>query len=251
MPMTWFESVPEFLAVCAVVAVAQVVYVLFGFGSGLITVAGLALLVPDLTDVVVLVLLVNIPIELSIVLRSRRSIEWTGVLRLAVGIVLGIPVGTALLRTGRPDVLLGLLGGTLLILSPALARVDGSRPRSIPRSIEPVTGAVSGILTGLFGTGGPPLIVHFHLAGKDKARFRGNLMALFLLMAAVRLPTYVLGGLVTVPRIGAAIAVLPAVLGGAWIGHRVHAEIAEERFRSGVVVALFGIGLVLIFRAVR
>jgi hypothetical protein len=46
------------------------------------------------------------------------------------------------------------------------------------------------ILSGLFGTGGPPLILYFPLSGITKVAFRGSLMALFLLISEVRLPVY-------------------------------------------------------------
>lgn len=82
------------------VALAQLIYVLFGFGSGLVTVAILALVLPDLQDVVVLILLINLPAVLFVVLRSRDAIEWRGVLRLCLVIVAGIPLGTAVLRFG-------------------------------------------------------------------------------------------------------------------------------------------------------
>ena len=60
-------------------------------------------------------------------------------------------------------------------------------------------GLSSGLLTGLFGTGGPPLVLYYQLSGADKAAFRGNLMAIFLLMTLVRVPSYAGMGLITAP----------------------------------------------------
>lgn len=95
---TVFTSVPEFLVVCLVLALAEAVYVLLGFGAGLIAVGALALLLPELRDVVVVLLLVNLPAELWVVIRSRRDISWRGVLLLFAAIAVGIPIGTWLLR---------------------------------------------------------------------------------------------------------------------------------------------------------
>ena len=75
----------------------------------------------------------------------------------------------------------------------------------------------------------------YHLSAGSKAAFRGNLMTIFLLMSAVRVPSYVAGGLVTAPRLWSTLAVAPAVLVGAWLGHRVHVRIGEELFRRLVV----------------
>jgi uncharacterized membrane protein YfcA len=248
---TFFDSPAQLVAACTVAALAQVVYVLFGFGSGLVMVAGLALLVPDLRDVVVLVLLVNVPVEVAIVVRSRRAIDWSGVLRLAVGIAIGIPLGAAVLSLGNPDLLMGALGIAVVATGIALTTITQPRPAGLPRWLEPITGVISGTLTGLFGTGGPPLVVHHRLSGRDKHAFRGNLMALFLVMTAIRLPTYVLGGLITAPRLGAALAVMPAVLAGAWIGDAIHVSIPEHRFHRGAAFGLVVVGLVLVVRAAR
>ena len=248
MPPTFFDSVPAYLAACVIVVVSQIVYVLFGFGSGLVLVGLLALVVPDLRDVVVLVLLVNVPAELFVVYRSRRSIRWKGVATIGIGVAAGIPLGTVILRGGDPTVLLGILGVALLVIATAFLRLDDGFRFDPPWWTAAPTGVLSGVLTGMFGTGGPPLIVYYRLIGLPKAEFRGNLMAIFLLMTCVRIPSYVVGGLITAPRVAAGVAVLPAVLAGAWIGHRIHVDVPEPTFRRWIALGLFAIGVVLLIR---
>lgn len=245
---TVFDSAPQFVLACGVVLVAQAVYVLFGFGSGLIAIAGLTLVGLDLRDAVVLVLLINIPAEIRIVTRSRRAIEWHGVFWIALGIGLGIPAGTAILALGDPSALLTVLGGVLVAIGLAFLRLERSPDRPGWRRAAMPTGLISGVLTGLFGTGGPPLIVFYRLTGATKSTFRGNLMALFLLMTVVRLPVYGITGLITVPRLVTGLAVLPSVALGAWIGQRVHVDLAEGTFRRAVSVALILIGVLLLVR---
>jgi uncharacterized membrane protein YfcA len=105
---------------------------------------------------------------------------------------------------------------------------------------------LSGLLTGLFGTGGPPLVLYYQLGGAGKAAFRGHLMAIFLLMTTVRVPSYAAFGLITETRMWSALLVLPAVLVGALIGNRIHLELGEEMFRRLVSGALVVIGLLLL-----
>ncbi len=245
---TFFNSPLEYVGACVVVALAQMVYVLFGFGSGLVTVALLVLLLPDLQDVVVLILLINLPAELFVVWRSRGSIQWRGVALLCAGIVAGVPLGTVILTLGDATTLLVALGVSLLLIGLAFTRLDDTASVRWPGWSLPPVGLVSGLLTGLFGTGGPPLIVFYRLSGADKTAFRGNLMAIFLLKTFVRLPAYVIADLITLPRIGAGLAVMPAVLLGAWLGHRVHVEISERRFRQSVGIALLIVGAVIVAR---
>jgi uncharacterized membrane protein YfcA len=243
---TVFTSLPQLLLTCLVLMVAESVYVTLGFGAGLISVGGLALLLPELRDVVVLLLLVNLPAELWVVWTSRRDIVWRGVLVLFTGIAVGIPVGTWLLRWGKPEILLMALGLLLVAVGIVFLIVPTTRRRTWPAWVAPPVGVLSGLLTGLFGTGGPPLVLYYQLGGAGKAAFRGHLMAIFLLMTTVRVPSYAAFGLITPTRLWSALLVLPAVLAGALIGNRIHLQLGEETFRRLVSGALVVIGLLLL-----
>lgn len=245
---TIFETPLQLLTAAAVLFVAQVVYVVFGFGSGLIAVGTLALLFSDMRDVVVLLLLVNLPAEAAIVARSWREITWHRAGLLLAGIVVGIPLGTYVLQAGSATIVLTSLGGFLVVVGVAfLFLPEGTRIRW-PAWTAPPLGLISGILAGLFGTGGPPLIVYYHLTGLGKRAFRGTLMALFLAMTFLRVPSYVIGGLVTPARLWSGLILLPVAAAGGWMGHRIHLQITEKTFRQLVSGLLAAIGLLLIVR---
>lgn len=245
---TVFASAWQLGAACLVLAAAEAVYVLLGFGAGMIAVGGLVLLMPEVRDVVVLLLLVNLPAEAWVVRTSWSNISWRGVATLFAGVMVGIPIGTWILDQGDPSVLLVLLGAVLVVVGGGFLVLGGGRAHPLPRWTAPPVGLVSGVLTGLFGTGGPPLILYYQLAGAPKAAFRGNLMAVFLLMTLVRVPSYVGFGLVTLPRLWSALLVLPAVLAGAFIGNRIHLRLEEATFRRLVSAALVVIGILLLLR---
>ena len=248
---TVFASVPQFLLVCAVLAAAEAVYVLLGFGAGLIAVGFLALLLPELRDAVVLLLLVNLPAELYVVRTSWTRISWRGVVVLFAGVAIGIPIGAWLLRWGDPRFLLTALGVFLVAVGAVFLISPKPRRREHHPLVAPPVGLLSGLLTGLFGTGGPPLILYYQLSGTNKTAFRGNLMAIFLLMTTVRVPSYAAFGLITAPRLWSALAVMPAVLLGAFLGNRIHLGLEEDTFRRLVSVALLVIGLLLLVPGVR
>ncbi len=255
VPMPWPEMLAvvfptpwHFFVACAALFVAELVYVLLGFGAGLIAVGTLALVLPEIRDVVVIVLLVNLPAEIFVVWTSRREIRKRGVLFLAVGIVGGIPVGAWILNFGEPTFLLGLLGVVLVVIGGIFLTVPNGAGVRMPSVVGPVVGVISGLLTGLFGTGGPPLVLFFRLQGLTKAAFRGNLMVLFLMMGIIRLPSYMGLGLITPDRLIAAAAVLPAVLAGGVVGHLIHLDLSEKTFRRIVSAALVVLGLLLLVR---
>ena len=248
MPTTIFPSLAVYVATCAVLVVAQVVYVLFGFGSGLIAVGTLALIYPELKDVVVLLLLINLPAELLVSWHSRHEVRWRPIIGLGLGIAVGIPLGAWLLGRFEPRIMLTVLGWFLVAVGIVFVRLPtGGRLAPHPAAAVP-TGLLSGVLNGLFGTGGPPVIVWYHLANVGKGAFRANLMTIFLLMTLVRVPSYVLNGLVTPPRLWSALLVMPAVLGGAWLGHRAHVKISERTFQRLVSLLLIVLGALLLIR---
>lgn len=248
---TIFESIPQFMVVCLILAVAEMVYVLLGFGAGLIAVGAMALLLPELKDAVVLLLLVNLPAELYVVRSSWQKISWRGVMVIFVGVGIGIPLGTWWLRSGDARFLLIVLGVFLVAVGAVFLLIRSRPSHRIPAWAAAPIGVVSGVLTGLFGTGGPPLILYYQLSGADKAAFRGNLMAIFLLMTTVRVPSYAVFGLVTAPRMWSALAVLPAVILGAVVGNSIHLRIEEATFRRLVSAALLLIGLLLLMPGIR
>ena len=246
---TIFATPWHFVVTCLVLLAAQIVYVVFGFGSGMIAVGSLALIFPEIKDVVVLLLLINLPAEASVVARSWRSVNWRGLVSICLGIAVGIPIGTRILAAGDPTLVLALLGGFLVLVGGLFLALPSRRPVVWPRGSGPPVGLFSGLLTGLFGTGGPPLIVYYHLSGLDKTAFRGQLMAIFLLKTVVRVPAYALAGLITAPRLWSSLAVMPAVLLGTWLGHRIHVRIAEPTFRKLVCLLLGAIGILLLWRS--
>lgn len=225
---------------------AEAIYVLLGFGAGLVAVGALALLFPDVRDGVVLLLLVNLPTEVFVVWSSWREVNWRGVAVLMVGIAIGIPVGAWFLGRSNPGVLLTALGVVLLVVGTGFLSAPRERTVRWPGWVAGPVGLSSGLLTGLFGTGGPPLVLYYQLSGTDKAAFRGNLMAIFLLMTLVRVPSYAGMGLITAERLWSSLVVLPAVLAGAWLGNRLHLRIEEATFRRLVAGALVVLGGLLI-----
>lgn len=244
-----FSSWPEFLAACFVLALAEGVYVLFGFGAGLIAIGLLALILPYLSDVVVLLLLVNLPIECWVVWKNRNHIQWTRTLFVGVGLLLGVPLGTWILHFGRPDFLLVLLGLVLMIAGIGFCMLPQKRVVTWSWWSTWPIGAFAGVLGGLFGTAGPPLIAYFRLEGADKRIFRANLMAIFFLVTLVRLPCYGFSGLLTPERWWSAMALFPSVGLGAFVGNGLHEKMKERDFQKAVAWALAAIGSLLVLSA--
>lgn len=232
---------------------AQVVYALYGFGSGLLSVALLAFVFPDLSPVVSLLLLVNLPTELFVFWRDRHALSLKAAGTLLGGIALGAPIGIYVLGKGGADPRLFTALALLLIAFGAYFLWEARQPArefaaTLPRGSALGAGVISGVLAGLFGTGGPPLILYFRLQGLEKTAFRVTLLTLFLATSAFRVPLSAASGLVTGATLLSTLVVLPACMAGALIGHRMHRAIPEARFKGGVAVLLALLGVLLLAR---
>ncbi len=248
---TIFNSYSQLILAGLIILIAQTIYVLFGFGLGLIAVGLLALFIQPVTNVIVLLLFIALPAEIYVVYRSWKSISWRGIFLLAGGIVVGTIMGTLILKYGNPEYILTILAFFLIVAGCIFLIAQSELAVKWPSWCSPIIGILAGLLAGMFGTGGPPLIFYYQLSGMKKEAFRGNLMTLFLLMALVRYPSYALSGLVTTPRMISAVYVFPAVLLGIWLGNRIHLHISEKGFRKMVSLGLIVIGIILLIKQFR
>lgn len=246
---TVFSSWPEFLAICLVLVTAETVYVSFGFGAGLIAVGLSAAIHPEIRDIAVILLLINLPMEILVVCRSRTQIRWRNVLMICLGVFFGVPLGTWILNIGDPAIVLTVLGGFLIIAGLSFLYLPLNAGIRWPGWSAPPIGLISGLLGGLFGVGGPPVIIHYQLSGVNKAVFRGSLMAIFLIIGLVRLPAYAVSGLITEERLWSAAVTVPAVALGVISGSRIHIQLSEAKFKRIVSLVLVFLGILLLFRS--
>jgi len=247
-PGTVFSSWPEFFGVCLVLVAAEIVYVSFGFGAGLIAVGLSAAIHPEIKDIAVILLMINLPIEILVVRNARPKIQWSRILLICLGVLIGVPAGTWILTISKPTIVLTVLGGILVLVGLAFLCLPHQAKVNWKGWSAPPTGILSGLLGGLFGIGCPPVIIYYQLSGVDKTVFRGSLMAIFLFIALIRVPSYAIGGLITEQRLWSSLAVAPAAILGALAGSRIHIQLSEEKFRRIVSAVLVLIGAVLLFR---
>lgn len=160
------------VAVFALAAAAQAVT---GFGSALVGVPLLAVVV-DPVAAVVSVTAVAFVMTTAAVRRERHHLEGSTVRRFVVWGLLGLPIGLAALRLLPPARLTLVMAVVLLLLVGLLAA--GIRLPSGPVA-QRVAGVTSGALLTSTGMNGPPLVVMFQAMGMSPLRFRATLQAVF------------------------------------------------------------------------
>jgi uncharacterized membrane protein YfcA len=228
----------------AAAAAAGVVRGFSGFGSGLVLVPALTLLAGPAVAVPVAVLLDAI-VAAQLVPGALAHVRWPTVLPLGLAAAATIPAGGLALAALDPDLVRRAISAVVLVVVAVLA--SGWRYRREP-SLPVVlgTGAASGLLTGLAGVGGPPVIL-FYLSGREGAPgVRSGLICYFAITQAVALASFAIYGLIDRRVLLGGLLLAPAFLAGAWIGTRLFGRVDAGLFRRVTlaflaVVALFGL----------
>lgn len=129
-----------------------------GFGSGLLLAPVFSLYLPP-TDVVAIVVIINLLGTVQMLPGVWKDIDWRLVLRMVPPALLGVPIGWLLLNVLDPSVVRRLVSMVVIVL--ALLLLSGWVYRGARgRLQDSVAGISSGMLTGIGGIGGPPFILY-------------------------------------------------------------------------------------------
>ncbi len=234
-------------AAAAIAMVALFVRGFTGFGSALVM-TPLLLFFFDIQTTVVATAIIEILGSLWITFQARPNLDKPHLaILLPVGI-LGMLVGAYVLATIDSSLLKRVFGGVTVVFAVRImleSRRDTPAQKKWPRPFGFLAGALSGLLGGLFGTAGPPIVVFLENQLKNKDVVRATLLAYFLAIDILRLIPYTISKLMTPQVFEISIAMFPASLLGAYFGKKFHAKVSEEAFRFAVGALLLITGVLL------
>ena len=215
-----------------------------GFGAALIFVPiASAALGPKLA--VPLLLITDGVMTLPMIPGAVRRCNWSDVLAMAAGALLGIPLGTWILTHGDPLAIRwsisALIGVLLLVL------ISGWRYRSRPHiSLTSAVGLVAGVLSGAAQVGGPPVVVYWLGGAIPPVIVRANIVAYFAISTAITTVTYLSTGLLKAEVLRLALLAAPLYGLGVWTGTRLFGIANEVTFRRVCygLIALAAVGSV-------
>ncbi|MFN3750772.1 MAG: sulfite exporter TauE/SafE family protein [Thiobacillus sp.] len=229
-----------------VVAVAYLVRGIAGFGSGLIAVPLLALILP-FTLVVPLVVVLDYLASASQGAANRADIRWREILPLLPFSALGVLLALFALSAADAELLLQGLG--VFVIAFALYTLSGHTPKQgAARGWGALAGTSGGLIGTLFGTGGPFYVMYFKARGLDKAAFRATFATVFLIDGAGRLLGYAGAGLFTRDFLGVVALALPLMGVALALGGRIHTRLSQEAFQRGISVLLIVSGVALLLK---
>lgn len=239
-------TIDQALWASAILLLAFFVRGIVGFGSGLIAIPLLALMLP-LPLVVPIVALLDYGAALLHGVHHRRKIRWPDLLPLLPFTLTGSLVALYLLHQLDTALLAKLLGG--FVMGYALYTLVGKanrRPHS--RLWAAPLGAIGGLISTLFGTGGPFYVIYLHLRGLDQGVFRATVSAIFMIDGGIRIIGYATTGLIDETALTLTLAGIPLMLLAMCLGGRTHTNLPPATFTRLISVLLLGSGLALLLR---
>lgn len=200
-----------------------------GFGMNLVTVPVLALVVPESLPVAVIVL--GLPISLAMLWHEHHAVDRAGIGWILGGRLPGAALGAWVVAVVSVTSLQRLVGASVLLF--VIASI-AAPPVPVRRSTQALTGAVSGVTGTAAGIGGPPLaLLYQHHPGPA---MRSTLAASFFVGTIVSLLALTLAGQVGGEQVLFGAGLAPFVLGGSYVGRRLHDRLDRGPLRGAVLL---------------
>ena len=223
---------------------------LAGFGTALMAL-GIWLYVMPPSVAVSLVLICSIVAQTSTMPSVWRSIDFRLVWPFLVGGVAGVPLGTMLVAYADPRLFRLSVGVMLLVFPTALYLQRRPMALSIGGQVADAgIGFLGGVLGGLAGLSGPIPILWASVRGWGKDERRGVFQIFNWTVLTAALCLQAGTGFITREVMWLALLVLPATIGGAWLGARTYHALSDGNFRDVVLGLLFLSGVALIWNSI-
>lgn len=221
-----------------------------GFGFGMVSMALLPLFV-NVREATPLVVLFTLPLVLLVFCAHWHHCRWKDSWLLVIGTTIGIPIGVYLLAVAPADLLLRILGIVLLIFAAQELWTNwrGTAKLRLAKWTGLPIGFLSGMLSGAFNSGGPPLVAYVYSKPWSKEEVIAMLQLIFTVGALLRTGAMFQGGLFTALVMHIALWAALPVMVTAFVGTRVLKKVPTEQMRTGVFMFIGLIALKFIILA--
>lgn len=217
---------------------------IFGFGGGMVSVALLGILI-DVKDAVSLVLIFQFLIGL-LIFANLRTIPWSRMPMLLLGLVVGTIFGLKILFLIQPDLLrIGLAIYIICYLITSLLNFDMRFTKDSPTG-DFIAAVFSGLFQGVIGTGGPNLVIHLKKVIPDREVFRSALMLPFFVANLVRILISVPTGLLSKEITAMALPIIPVFIIAIFVGQKIQGHCTDRLYNicTNTLLGLAAVGLI-------
>jgi uncharacterized membrane protein YfcA len=232
----------EWLVIALTVAAAATVQGVVGFGSNLLAVPVVALIVPAALPGAMVI--PGIPMAVTMALHERDHVDRRGTRFLLIGRVPGTVLGVAVVAAVSTSTLAIVIG--LIVIAAVGLSVLASH---LHPGVTPTTATVTGVATGLTGTAaaidGPPLALLYQ--HHPPPEFRSTLATQFAIGSVFTLTALVLGRQLHGWQVLLGLSLIPSYLAGLGLSFVIRPRVHGRNLRPAVltIAALAGLAAML------
>lgn len=222
-----------------------------GFGFGIFIMTALPFLMPSYGEAVTLSGLLSLTSATVVMMKYLRFVTWKRLLPIFAAFVLMSTIAICMLDRIEGRAMRMILGIMLMIISLYFSFFKAKLQKLIrPNTAWQLgTGSVSGVMGGLFGMHGPPVVLYLIVSEPDKDHYMGMIQTYAVITNIAMLAVRAYNGYVT-PVVGTAYlyaiaGLVIGILAGNWAFSRI-----PNRLFTYIVYAYIGIsGLVILLTA--
>jgi len=240
-------AISIFIALAATTFGSAVLYAISGFGFAVLA-APLFLLFLDPARAIQLIIIISTVLSIVVLRGLLPAIAPWLLLRLALGSLVGLPLGLVAFRYADPILVRAAAGAMIFgfAILMAISRRRSGQPGqdkhwtafAMSPSLDLAAGAVSGFAGALVGQPGPPVLIYLLLAGTAARTVRATLLAFFALSYGVTLASHAATIGIPAPTWLAAVILIPFAFLGGLAGRPVGDRLGAEAFAKLAIALL-------------
>src|SRR5215470_6670230 len=236
-----------FIVLAATTFGSALLYAISGFGFAVIA-APLFLLFLDPARAIQLVIIISTVLSIVVLRALLSAIALWLLLRLALGSLVGLPLGLVAFRYADPILVRAAVGAMLfgfailMVVSRSRSGQPGQgkywKAFAMSPGLDLAAGAVSGFAGALVGQPGPPVLIYLLLAGTAARTVRATLLAFFALSYGVTLASHAVTIGIPAPTWLAAGILIPFAFLGGFAGRSIGDRLGAEAFAMLAIAVL-------------
>ena len=239
----------KFIFVFLIMALGGMVQGACGFGAGLICMSVLPYMI-DYKELVPMMYIAAVVISLRLIIKTYKHINWKVLLMPTAVSLAGRGVGIFAFKN-LESAALGIILGILIILAAIFQLVFKNRIKIAPTHKNgAIAGLLSGVMGGIAGTGGPPLVVYYMNTGLEKYEYISTIQMSFLMGALFSIGVMAAAGGYSVGILKySAVAAVGIAVGG-FLGLKIFHRINKEKLIIVINIMLLITGSMLIVKSI-
>jgi uncharacterized membrane protein YfcA len=207
-----------------------------GFGAALIFVPiASAAVGPQVAGPILL--LIDFVAQFGVLKGAIRAANRREVGIMALGALIGIPIGVVILKFADTIVLRWAIA--VMIVAMLVLLISGWRYRGQPRrATTAIVGFIAGILSGSVQAAGPPVVAYWLGGSTPPLTVRANIILFFFCTSVVSGVTYLAAGLLNDQVLFLALMTAPGYALGMYLGTRMFNLASERLFRRACYILI-------------